>query len=71
MRKRYWLSPPLVLAGIALGACLTPAAEPPAGNHGTAVHIGKAWEAYHRAGQESKLLLLVHISGMFEDPAFT
>jgi hypothetical protein len=42
-----------------------------AGSHGTAVYFGKAWEAYNKAAQEKKLLFLVHISGMFEDPTFT
>jgi len=41
------------------------------GIHETAVNFGKAWEAAQRATQEKKLLLLVHISGMFEDPNFT
>ena len=49
------------------------AGEPPqlGGSHGTAVHLGRAWEAFHRAPEEKKLILLVHISGMFEDPTFT
>lgn len=41
------------------------------GSHGTAVNFGSAGEAVHRATQEKKLLLLVHISGVFEDPTFT
>jgi hypothetical protein len=43
----------------------------PGGSHGTAVHMGKAWEAFNKGAQENKLLFLVHISGIFEDPTFT
>jgi hypothetical protein len=56
---------------LALDATSAAQRSGPGGNHGTAVHIGRAWEAVHQAEQEKKLLLLVHLSGVFEDPAFT
>ena len=75
MRSYHCLPPMLVLMAIcgwhASGGVV--AGEPPqlGGSHGTAVHLGRAWEAFHRAPEEKKLILLVHISGMFEDPTFT
>lgn len=74
MRRKHCLLSILFMAAVLWGlhAPGQAAERPqPAGSHGTAVHLGKAWEAAHKATQENKLLLLVHISGMFEDPTFT
>jgi hypothetical protein len=63
----------LVLVAMAnlLAGAFAAERPPPGGSHGTAINLGRAWEAVHKATQEKKLLLLVHISGMFEDPTFT
>jgi hypothetical protein len=62
----------LAILGLdALGRTFAAERPHPGGSHGTAVNIGRAWEAVHRATEEQKLLLLIHISGVFEDPTFT
>jgi len=77
MRNLHALSRTLVLVATSIAALQTAgpavAAEraQPGGSHGTAVNLGRAWEAVHRAAEENKLLMLVHIAGVFEDPTFT
>jgi hypothetical protein len=77
MRSYHFLPPTLVLiATLTVGfQASSPALAGDrtqlAGSHGTAVDLGRAWEAVQRAGQENKLLMLVHIAGVFEDPTFT
>jgi hypothetical protein len=71
MRCKLYVALIATALGGLLGSSQAAAGERAEGVHGTAVHFGKAWEAAHRATQENKLLLLVHISGMFEDPKFT
>jgi hypothetical protein len=68
---RRYLPPLLVLISIWGLHASAGEQRQPGGSHGTAVDLGRAWEAFHRAPQEKKLILLVHISGMFEDPTFT
>ena len=67
MRRSHCLRSFLLL----IAAILQASSQASAGSHGTAVNLGRAWEAFHKAGQENKLVMLVHISGVFEDPAFT
>lgn len=77
MRRHHGLSPMLVLMAMgilgvaALGRTLAGEQPQRAGSHGTAVNLNRAWEAVHKAKQEKKLLMLVHVSGIFEDPTFT
>jgi len=77
MRRLHFWPPLLVLTATVfwglhgLGRAVAEDRQQAGGIHGTAVNFGKAWEAVQRATQEKKLLLLVHISGMFEDPNFT
>ena len=77
MRRHHCSPPMLVLMAMAIlgvhasGRTLAGERPQPGGSHGTAVNIGSAAEAFHKATQEKKLLLLVHISGMFDDPTFT
>jgi hypothetical protein len=75
MRRAHFVPSMLTLLAT-LGSCAAILARPelpplPGGSHGTAVNFGSAAEAVHRASEEKKLLLLVHISGVFEDPTFT
>jgi len=43
--------------------------EPTCGDHGTAIHFEKSpSEAARRALKEEKLVMVLHISGHFEDP---
>ena len=67
MRRNHCLRSFLLLIATILQA----SSQAPAGSHGTTVNLGRAWEAFHKATQENKLVMLVHISGVFEDPAFT
>jgi hypothetical protein len=57
----------------ALGLCLT--AAPPAhaeGYHGTKIDfLDTPKEAAAQAKKEEKLVLVLHVSGHFEDPRFT
>ena len=77
MRSYHFLPPTLILiatliAGLqASSSALAGDRAQLGGSHGTAVDLGRAWEAVQRAGQENKLLMLVHIAGVFEDPTFT
>jgi hypothetical protein len=53
------------------------AASPPqegevCGNYGTSVHFEKSpSDAAKKALKEEKLVLVLHVSGLFEDPDFT
>jgi len=50
---------------------LTPPAES-CGDHGTSVHFFKSpSEAARQAVKEEKLVFVLHISGLFEEPDFT
>jgi len=70
---------PFVLAGLASLLWLSGAraADPPqegatCGNYGTSVHFEKSpSEAAKLALKEEKLVLVLHVSGLFEDPDFT
>jgi hypothetical protein len=47
-------------------------AAPACSNHGTAVtFFENPPDAFRQAARENKLVLMVHLSGNFEDPAFT
>jgi hypothetical protein len=51
---------------------LPPAAEGTCGNHGTAVEfVATPREAAEQAKKEQKLVFVLHLSGIFEDPRFT
>jgi hypothetical protein len=54
---------------------LSDAFQPPkaaCGNHGTAVEfVDSPREAAAQAKKEQKLVLVLHLSGIFEDPRFT
>ena len=70
---------PFALVGLAslLWLCGARAADPPqqsatCGNYGTSVHFEKSpSEAAKLAQKEEKLVLVLHVSGLFEDPDFT
>jgi hypothetical protein len=70
---------PFALAGLAslLWLCGARAADPPqeaatCGNYGTSVHFEKSpADAAKLAQKEEKLVLVLHVSGLFEDPDFT
>jgi hypothetical protein len=67
---------PLVLAGLALaGEAKAPAkkeAKPGCGQHGTRIDfVESPKEAAKQAKDEKKLVLVLHVSGDFEDPRFT
>ena len=54
-------------------ACQPPPAEgATCGNYGTSVHFEKSpSDAAKLAQKEEKLVLVLHVSGLFEDPDFT
>ena len=70
---------PFALAGLASLLWLSgvQAADPPqqaatCGNYGTSVHFEKSpSDAAKLAQKEEKLVLVLHVSGLFEDPDFT
>jgi hypothetical protein len=54
------------------GGAIAKPAEETCGDHGTNVHFFKSpSEAARAALKEEKLVLVLHISGLFEDPDFT
>jgi hypothetical protein len=67
------------LAGLAALLCLASAqaAAPQqtgetCGNYGTSVHFEKSpSDAAKKAQKEEKLVMVLHVSGLFEDPDFT
>jgi len=72
--------PLFALAGLAslLWLSSVRAADPPqssgetCGNYGTSVHFEKSpSDAAKKALKEEKLVLVLHVSGLFEDPDFT
>ena len=70
---------PFALAGLAslLWLAGARAAQPPqeaatCGNYGTSVHFEKTpSDAARLALKEEKLVMVLHVSGLFEDPDFT
>ena len=71
--------PVFALAGLAalLWLSAARAADPPkdgatCGNYGTSVHFETSpSDAAKKALKEEKLVLVLHVSGLFEDPDFT
>jgi hypothetical protein len=66
------------LIAIALAGLLAPAAPaadksaPTCGRYGTAVEfVATPSEAARQAQKEEKLVFVLHVSGLFEDPALT
>jgi hypothetical protein len=54
------------------GSVLQPPSEASCGNHGTSVHFVKTpSEAAKQALKEEKLVFVLHVSGLFENPDFT
>jgi len=77
---RGWLSAAAVLLLVSQTANTGSSTEPPAtcqaggtcGQYGTSVHfVSTPSEAGGRAEKEEKLVLVLHLSGYFEDPRFT
>jgi hypothetical protein len=49
-----------------------PGAEPTCGDYGTSVHFEKSpKDAAKKALKEEKLVMVLHISGLFEEPDYT
>jgi hypothetical protein len=58
---------PLMLAGFAAGA-----EKETCGSHGTSINfVDTPSLAAKQAKKEKKLVLVLHVSGLFEDPRFT
>jgi hypothetical protein len=54
------------------GVATVPDKEPTCGRHGTTIDfVDTPAEAAKQARKEGKLVLVLHISGIFEDPKFT
>ena len=59
-------------AAFAAGLVLTPGAQAGCGKHGTQVEfVDTPKEAAEKAKKEEKLVFVLHLSGIFEDPKFT
>ena len=64
-------SPGLLMAGDKLDK-LDKVEQPSCANHGTAIDfLDSPREAAAQAKKEEKLVLVLHVSGNFEDPQFT
>jgi len=62
----------LILSAVALLATLSNAAEPTCSRHGTTINfVDSPKEAAAEAKKLEKLVLVLHISGHFEDPGLT
>lgn len=81
-RLAYFLAANLIPVGLAAAPAAEldsstktkPAARPAAscGNHGTSVHfLATPSEAAKQARKERKLVFVLHVSGIFEDPNLT
>ena len=64
-----------VAAAIGVGGSVAgkpPAAEPACGEYGTSVHFEVSpADAARQAKMDEKLVMVLHVSGHFEDPQFT
>jgi hypothetical protein len=66
------LAAPLLMAGLAIGADKAGKAEAGCGSHGTTIDfVDTPNDAAKQAKKEGKLVLILHVSGNFEDPRFT
>jgi hypothetical protein len=60
------------LAGPAAGKSPAPVKEPACGEYGTSVHFEDTpADAAKQAKKEEKLVMVLHVSGHFEDPKLT
>ena len=73
-----WLAIALLSAGLTLPAAAADGPKPfgkdaeTCGDHGTSVHFEKTpKDAAKKALKEEKLVMVLHISGLFEEPDFT
>lgn len=75
MRRKFLMLPFGFLLAAAVGADeakLETGKRPPSAGHGTAVDfVGTPVEAAKLAKEEKKLVMVLHVSGYFEDPDFT
>ncbi|MFO0965435.1 MAG: hypothetical protein U0793_07595 [Gemmataceae bacterium] len=71
---RYWAAAAAVaLIGMSTALALSPASKPATcGEYGTSIQFEKSpSDAAKKALKEEKLVMVLHISGYFEDPDFT
>ena len=67
--RRFWLA---AVAGLVLAASPAWAADTTDGEHGTSLHFAKSpSEAAQLAKKQEKLVFVLHLSGIFEDPGCT
>ncbi|HEY7157039.1 MAG TPA: hypothetical protein VH575_23925 [Gemmataceae bacterium] len=75
MRRKFLIVPFCLLLAAVVGADepeLKTEKRPPSACHGTAVDfVATPVEAAQLAKKEKKLVLVLHVSGYFEDPDFT
>ena len=76
MRRKIWFLAPALLTLLWVGSAQADAKKKPAaeacGEYGTSVHFEKTpSDAARKALKEEKLVMVLHISGLFEDPDFT
>ncbi|MBY0233127.1 MAG: hypothetical protein K2W96_27910 [Gemmataceae bacterium] len=75
--RNLWLgavAAPLLAVGLAFGGkpAKTAKDEATCGSHGTAIDfVDTPNDAAKKAKKEEKLVLVLHVSGNFEDPRFT
>jgi len=71
----YFLAPGLVAAMLASAGASQPGKDPAptsCGEFGTSVHFEKSpSDAARKALKEEKLVCVLHVSGLFEEPDFT
>ena len=62
----------LSFGGAAAGKSKSPQKEPTCGEYGTSVHFEDTpADAAKQAKKDEKLVMVLHVSGHFEDPRFT
>ena len=62
----------LTMGGLATAKSKSPPKEPACGEYGTSVHFEDTpADAAKQAQKEEKLVLVLHVSGHFENPEFT
>ena len=72
MRSRGWGLALAVAAALGLGGSAAGKKEPTCGEYGTSVHFEDTpADAARQAQKDEKLVMVLHVSGHFENPEFT
>jgi len=70
--RRYLAALAIAAIGLSPAAAKTPPAKEPCGDYGTTIYLEDTpTKAAKKAKEEEKLVMVLHVSGHFEDPKLT